>query len=337
MRAVTNAVKVAIIGAGNVGTTTAYALLLSGLASEIVLVDINRAKCEGEAMDLSHSQAFVPSTRIHAGEFPDCNGASIVVLAAGMSQKAGQGRLDLLQSNASIFREIVPEVVRHAPDAILLVATNPVDPLTYATWKLSGLPPNQVMGSGTILDSARFRYLLGLQFGINPQSVHAYIIGEHGDSEVPLWSLANVAGIRLRQFCEREGIAHDEQRLHSIFHQTRDAAYEIIRRKGGTEYAIASGLVRIMEAILRDDNSILTISSVVEHYGIVEAALSLPTRVNRRGADHVLQLPLDEQELANLVRSAEIIRTATAAMDLEREISSKGGRRQIHEKKESNP
>lgn len=307
--------KVAIIGAGNVGTTTAFALLLSGLSSEIVLVDVDRARCEGEAMDLSHIQAFTFGTQIRSGDFSDCAHASIVILTAGKNQKPGQSRLDLLQENAAIVQEIVPQIVHYITNPILLVATNPVDPLTYAAWKLSGLPPQRVIGSGTIVDSAHFRYLLGHHFGINPQSVHAYIIGEHGDSEVPLWSLTNIAGIHLRAFCEHEGIAWDEPSLEAIFRDARDAANEIIRLKGETQYAIASGLVRIVEAIMRNENSVLTVSTVAEHYGIPLVALSLPTRINSKGADRVLHLPLTEQELAALVRSAEVIRTAIATMN----------------------
>jgi L-lactate dehydrogenase len=197
--------KIAIIGAGKVGATTAYGLLLSSLATAIVLVDVDRSKAEGEVMDLNHSGPFGPPTRIFAGNYGDCAGAAITIIAAGRSQRSGETRLDLNESNALILREIIPQVVRNNADGILLIATNPVDVLTYASWKLSGFPPNRVIGSGTILDTARFRYLLGQHFGIDPQSVHAYIIGEHGDSEVPVWSLANIAGIRLREFCEHKG------------------------------------------------------------------------------------------------------------------------------------
>lgn len=314
--------NVTIVGAGNVGTATAFALLPRGLTSEIVLIDIDQAKCKSEARELSHTEAFTPFTRIRPGDFADCAHAAIVVLTAGQSQKRGQSQLGLLQNNASIFREIIPEVVRHAPNAILLIATNPVDPLTYAAWKLSGLSAHQVIGSGTVLDSALFCDLLGQHFGINPQSVHAYIIGEHGDSEVPVWSLANIAGIHLRAFCEHEAIAWDEAKLETVFCEARNAAYE--KSEGRTEYGIASGLVRIIEAILRNENSILTVTSVVEHYGIPRVALSLPTRVNRKGAEHVLHLPLSEPELAGLVRSAEIIRSEIKAANLDSVDREKG-------------
>ena len=198
-----------------------------------------------------------------------------------------------------------------------MVATDPVDVLTYASLKLSGFSPNRVIGSGTILDTARFRYLLGHHFGIDPQCVHAYIIGEHGDREVPVWSLANIAGIRLREFCQHEGLAYDEREMQAVFRQTRDAADEIVRRKGATYYAVATGLVRIVEAILRDENTLLTVSSLASHYGVSEVCLSLPTKLNRSGAAHILQLPLNEDELGGLFKSAENVKTAIAALNLD--------------------
>ncbi len=310
-------VRIAIIGAGNVGATTAYALLLSGLAAEIVLIDVERFKAEGQAMDLNHAQPFAHPTRIWAGDYADCAGAAIVIVAAGTNQKAGQNRLDLIKKNASIFQKIIPEVARHAANSILLIATNPVDVLTYASWRLSGFPPNRVIGSGTILDTARFRYLLGQHFRIDPQSVHAYIIGEHGDSEVPVWSLANIAGIRLREFCQHEDLPYDEKAMQSISRQTRTAGYDIVRLKGATDYAVATGVVRIVEAILRDENTLLTISSPTQHYGISEVCLSLPTKVNRKGADHILHLPLNEEELSGLVTSAGIVKAAIATLNLD--------------------
>lgn len=217
--------RVAIVGAGNVGATFAYALLLSGLAAEIVLIDVNRAKAEGEAMDLNHTVPFAHPTRIWAGDYADCAGATVTVIAAGAAQKPGETRLDLVKKNAAIFRQIVPEVAHHNPNGILLIATNPVDVLTYVAWKLSGLPAQRVIGSGTILDTARFRYLLSQHFGVDPRSVHAHIIGEHGDSEVPVWSLANIAGMRLPAFCAAHGLAHDQAAMDEVFRQTRDAAY----------------------------------------------------------------------------------------------------------------
>jgi len=232
--------RVAVVGLGNVGASFAYALLLSGLAAEIVLIDLNHAKAEGEAMDLNHAVPFAKPTRIWAGTYEDCAGAAVTVIAAGANQKPGETRLDLVHKNAAIFSAIVPEIVKHNPDGIILVATNPVDVLTYVSYKISGLPAARVIGSGTILDTARFRYLLSQHFGVDARSVHAFIVGEHGDTEVPVWSMANIAGMRLADYCEAHEIKCDQADLDEIFRQTRDAAYEIIQRKGATYYAVAA-------------------------------------------------------------------------------------------------
>jgi L-lactate dehydrogenase len=244
--------RVVVVGLGNVGATLGYALLFSGLAAEIVLIDKSHAKAEGEAMDLNHAVPFAHPTRIWAGHYTDCAGAAVVVIAAGAGQKPGETRLDLLQRNAAILRDIVPRVVERNRDCILLIATNPVDILTYVSLKLSGLRPNRVIGSGTILDTARFRYLLSQHFGVDPRSVHAFIVGEHGDSEVPVWSLANIAGMRLEDFCAAQRGACDWNALNSCFEHTRDAPYHIKARKQATYYGVAAGLMRIMETILRD-------------------------------------------------------------------------------------
>ncbi len=228
------ATRVAIIGTGFVGSTFAYALLQSGLASEIVLIDANQAKARGEAMDLNHAVPFVQPTRIWAGEYADCAAAAITVVTAGSAQRPGETRLDLIGRNTNIFRQIIPQISRYNPDGIILVATNPVDILTYASLKFSGLPANHVLGSGTILDTARFRYLLSQHFGVDARSVHAYIIGEHGDSEVPVWSLANIAGMRIPEFCSINGFDCNDPHLDEIYQQTRDAAYNIIELKGAT-------------------------------------------------------------------------------------------------------
>lgn len=310
--------RVAIVGVGNVGATFAYALLLSGLAAEIVLVDEHRAKAEGEAMDLNHAVSFAHPTRIWAGDYTDCGGATVTVIAAGANQKPGETRLDLVRKNAAIFRQIVPEIARHNPDGILLIATNPVDVLTYTTWKISGLPARRVIGSGTILDTSRFRYLLSQHFGVDPRSVHAFIIGEHGDSEVPVWSLANIAGMRLRAFCAAQGVDYDQAAMDGIFRQTRDAAYHIIERKGATYYAVAAGMMRLVEAILRDQNTVLSASSLIEdYYGISDVCLSLPAVVNRSGVERVLRLELSEEEIKALQHSAEVLKSTFAQLNLE--------------------
>jgi L-lactate dehydrogenase len=304
-----NTTRIAIVGAGNVGATFAHTLLLSGLAAEIVLIDQNKAKAEGEAMDLNHAVPLTEPARIWAGDYPDCAGAAVTVITAGSAQRPGETRLDLLQRNAAIFRQIITAVVKNNPDGLLLIATNPVDILTYVAWKISGLPAQRVLGSGTILDTARFRYLLSEHFGVDARSVHAYIIGEHGDSEVPVWSLANIAGMRLPLFCEKSGINCNEQVHDKIFTQTRNAAYEIIERKGSTYYAIAAGLMVIIRAILRNQNTVLSVSSHIEnYYGIDDVYLSLPTIVDRGGVERILPLELNEKEIAGLQNSARILK-----------------------------
>lgn len=308
-------VRVAVVGLGNVGATFAYALLLSGLAAEIVLIDVNRAKAEGEAMDLSHTQPFTHPTHIWAGDYSDCAGAAVTVVTAGSAQKPGETRLDLVKRNAGIFGKIIPEIAKYSPDGVLLIATNPVDVLTYESLKLSGLPANRVIGSGTILDTARFRHLLSEHFSVDPRSVHAAIIGEHGDSEVPVWSLANIAGMHLPEFAKASGIPYDESKMEDIFKQTRDAAYAIIERKGATFYAVAAGLMRIVEAILRDQHTILSVSSsMTGAYGISDVCLSLPTIVSRKGVERVLHLELSPAEQAGLRHSAEVLKRTIASL-----------------------
>jgi len=309
------ATRIAIVGTGNVGASFAYALLLSGLAAEIVLIDVNRTRAEGEAMDLNHSVPFAHPTRIWAGDYPDCAGAAVTVVTAGAAQKPGETRLALVKKNAAIFGQIVPQIAQHNPDGIILIATNPVDVLTHVTWKLSGLPARRVIGSGTVLDTARFRYLLSQHFGVDPRSVHAYIIGEHGDSEVPVWSLANIAGMRLPDFCAANRLSFDQAAMDHIFRQTRDAAYEIIARKGATYYAIAAGLVRIVEAIVRDQSTVLSISSLIEdYYDIGDVCLSLPAVVHRGGVERVLRLELSPEEAEALRRSASVLKATLAQL-----------------------
>jgi L-lactate dehydrogenase len=310
-------VRVAIVGVGNVGATFAYALLLSGLASEIVLIDANRAKAEGEAMDLNHAVPFTHPTRIWAGDYPDCSGALVTVLAAGASQKPGETRLDLIKGNAAIWRTIIPEVVKHNSAGILLIATNPVDVLTYAAWRLSGLPSRRVIGSGTVLDTSRFRYLLSQHFGVDARSIHAYIIGEHGDSEVPVWSLANIAGMRLPEFCQAQNLPYDPHAMEEIFVHTRDAAYRIIERKGATYYAVAAGLMRITQAILRNQSTVLSASSLInEYYGISDVCFSLPTVINRGGVENGLRLELSPDEVNKLRHSAEVLKATIRSLKL---------------------
>jgi L-lactate dehydrogenase len=308
-------VKVAVVGAGFVGATFSYALLQSGLASEIVLIDANQAKAEGEAMDLNHAVPLARPARIWAGEFSDCAGAAVTVISAGSNQRPGETRLDLAGRNAEIFRSIIPQVAQHNPNGILLIATNPVDVLTYAAWKLSGLPQERVIGSGTILDTARFRYLLSQYFQVDARSVHAYVIGEHGDSEVPVWSLANIAGMRLPVYCDQNHMHCVDEDLKDIFNQTRDAAYEIIKRKGATYYAIGSGLLRIVEAILRDQSTVLSVSSYIQdYYDIHGMFFSLPCIVDRGGVERVLRLELAADEILGLRNSSNILRQMLSSL-----------------------
>jgi L-lactate dehydrogenase len=310
-------VRVSIVGAGNVGATFAYALLTSGLASEIVLVDANRAKAEGEAMDLNHAVPMSRPTRIIAGGYEDIAGSIVTVVTAGSAQKPGETRLDLAQRNTNIFRQIIPPIVQANPDGILVIAANPVDVLTYAAIQLSGLPTPRVIGSGTILDTARFRYLLSQHFDVDARSVHAYIIGEHGDSEVPVWSLANIAGMRLPDFCEMNGLKCQQNALDEIFRQTRDAAYQIISRKGATFYAIASGLVRLVEAILRDQGTVFSVSSLIQdYYGVDNLCLSLPTVIDRGGVERVLRLELAPGEVEGLQASAQVLQQTIQQLGL---------------------
>ena len=310
--------RVAIVGAGAVGSTFAFGLLLSGLAAEILLVDANAQRAEGEAMDLMHAVPFAKTARVWSGPLEECRGAAITVIAAGAAQKPGESRLDLVRKNAAIFGQIVPAVARANPDGIIVVATNPVDVLSYLTYRISGLPPERVIGSGTILDTSRFRMLLAEHYGVDPRSVHAYIAGEHGDSEVPVWSSANIAGMPLADFGRANGIGHDQGSLQQIFESTRDAAYQIIELKGATSFAVAAGLVRIVEAILRDQSTVLSVSSLIcDYYGIDDVYLSVPTVLGRRGVERTLRLAMSAEEASGLRHSAELLRATIATLGLD--------------------
>lgn len=312
-----HAPKVAVIGTGFVGSSFAYSLMIHGTTSEIVLIDIDRKRAEGEAMDLNHGLPFVQPARIWAGDYPDCEGADIVVIAAGLAQKPGESRLKLVNRNIEIFRQIIPKMKEYTKECILLIATNPVDIMTYASLKLSGFPPSRVMGSGTILDTSRLRYLLGEYLRVDPRNVHAYIVGEHGDSEVPVWSLANVAGTRLKDYCPICGRKYDAQYLNTIFEQVKNAAYKIIELKGRTYYAIGLGLTRIVESIIRDENAVLTVSSFLHDYhGVSDICLSVPTIINRKGIREVLKLPLEEEEIKKFQNSASILKNVTRSLNL---------------------
>jgi len=289
--------KIVIIGVGAVGATTAYTLLLRERADELVLIDANQGKAKGDAIDMNHGLPFLGKTKVWAGDYEDCRGANIIVITAGAAQKPGESRIDLLKRNAAIFESIVGEVLKVNQDGILLIASNPVDIMSYLTWRKSDWPASRIVGSGTLLDSARFRYLIGEELGIDPRSVHAHIIGEHGDSELPVWSLANVAGTR---------IGFDEEQKARIFESTRDAAYEIIAAKGATYYAIALALDRICTAILRDEGAVLNVSTLLDDYhGVSDVYLGVPCVVDRTGVREVLKLEISDSERELLHRSAE--------------------------------
>jgi L-lactate dehydrogenase len=310
-------IKIAIVGAGNVGATFAYALLGSGLASQIVLIDANKDRAEGEAMDLNHAVPLTHSTTIRAGDLADCAGAAITVITAGSAQKPGETRLDLVKRNYAIFQSIIPQIVKANPEGMLLIASNPLDILSYAAMKLSGLPSSRVIGSGTILDTARFRYMLSQHAGVDPRSVHAYIIGEHGDSEVPVWSLANIAGMSLTDYCKMNCESFEPNVYDRIFENTRDAAYHIIERKGATFYGIGMGLVRIVEAILRGQNTVLSVSTLInDYYGIDDVYLSLPCVIRHDGVQKFMRLPLNNVEIAGLQKSAGILKETLVSIGL---------------------
>ena len=291
--------KIAVIGAGGVGATTAYALMVQGVGSEIVLIDVNKDKAEGEAMDLRHGASFVNPVDIYAGDYEDLADAKLIVITAGAAQKPGETRLDLIKKNTGIFENIVSSITKYNQDGILLVVSNPVDILTYLTYKLSGFPANRVIGSGTVLDSSRFRSLLSKNCGVAASNVHGYIIGEHGDSEVPVWSLTNIAGTKIENYCPicNQDCNDKEHNLEDISKRVKNAAYEIIEKKGATFYAVALAVSRIARAILRDENAVLTVSSLMEgYYGVEDMSLSLPTLINSDGIERVLELPLSEKE-----------------------------------------
>ncbi|TEB11487.1 L-lactate dehydrogenase [Pelotomaculum propionicicum] len=306
--------KIAIVGVGLVGATTAFTLAVSGLASELVLVDVNSAKAEGEAMDLAHAAAFIKPINIYAGTYEDCKDAAIIIYTAGAGQKPGETRIDLLQKNYGILKESLPKLLG-AEGSILLIVSNPVDILTYAALKISGLAPERVFGSGTVLDSSRFRHSLSRHCRIAPRNIHAYVVGEHGDSEVLLWSLAYTAGTDIDQYCKLAGIpAVNHQEVDK---QVRNAGYEIISRKGATYYAISLAVKRICESIIRDENTILSVSGLIDGiYGIRDCCLSLPSVISSQGRGRPLELPLAPGEEEALVKSSQVLKSAMREIGL---------------------
>ncbi len=306
--------KVGIVGSGFVGATAAYALVMQGVGREIVLVDKNAARAAAEADDIRHAVPFSHPLEVHSGDYDALAGSRVVVLCAGVGQKPGESRLQLLHRNAAVFREVVPAVLKHAPDAVLVVATNPVDVMTHLAARFAaecGVPAGRVLGSGTTLDTARFRSLLGEHCGVDPHHVHAYVIGEHGDSEVLTWSLATIAGMPLESFARQRGIEITESIRQQIDHDVRRAAYTIISGKGATYYGIGCALARIVNVILHDQRSILAVCAPTSEVGgVCDVTVALPRMVGGDGVLETFPLPLNEQESGLLRDSARVIRTA---------------------------
>lgn len=298
--------KVVIIGCGFVGSATAFSLMQSGLFSEMVLIDADEERAEGEALDISHGIPFAKPMNIYAGNYNDIKDASIIIITAGANQKEGETRLDLVKKNISIFNTIIPKINKSDFKGIILVVANPVDILTTVTIKLSNLPNNRVFGSGTVLDTARLKYELGKHLNVDPRSVHAFIIGEHGDSEIAAWSSANVSGIQLDKFCEMRGYCHHKESRDKITEDVKNSAYHIISRKKATYYGIAMSVKRICEAIIRDEKSILPISSMMNgEYGITGIALSMPAIIGKNGVETQVPISLNEEETGCLIKSAQ--------------------------------
>ncbi|MEN2766293.1 L-lactate dehydrogenase [Ornithinibacillus xuwenensis] len=295
--------KIVLVGNGAVGSSYSYALLNQGICDDLIIVDLNEEKAKGDVMDLNHGIAYAPTAmKISYGSFEDCKDAALVVICAGAAQKPGETRLDLVNKNIHIFKSIVNRIMDSGFNGIFIVATNPVDILSYATWKFSGLPKERVIGSGTVLDSARFKYLLGEEFDTAAVSVHGYIIGEHGDSQLPVWSSANIAGTPISNRLS------DERKEEIAFH-VRDAAYEVINAKGATYYGIAMGLVRITKAILRNENVVLPVGTLLEgEYGYHDVYIGIPAVIDRSGVKSIVELTLTDEEKSKLAKSVQTLK-----------------------------
>ena len=298
--------RVSVVGCGHVGATSAYALLTRGVAREVVLLDLDERRAEGEAMDLQQAAALARPVEVRAGDWSDAAASAVVVVAAGVGGRPGESRLDLLGRNVVVVRDVMEKLLSRNFGGILLMTTNPVDVLAQFAQESSGLPAARVIGSGTVLDSARLRALLGQSLGVEPRSVHAHVIGEHGDSEIAAWSSARVAGVPLKEFCEGAGLECPD--FEEVLGRVRRAAPDIIERKGYTSYAIASCVARICEAVLRDEHSVLPVSTrLTGQYGITDVYLSLPCVVGRAGVERVIEIPLDERERDGLRASADLL------------------------------
>lgn len=304
--------KIAVIGCGFVGSATAFALMQSGLCSEIVLLDVDKDKAEGEAMDITHGTPFAGRMKIYAGDYDDIMDAAIIVITAGANQKDGETRLDLVKKNQKVFQSIIPEISKRKYEGILLIVANPVDILTYTALQLSGFEEHRVIGSGTVLDSARFRYLLGEHLDVDSRSVQAFIIGEHGDSEIAAWSSVNVSGIPVNDFCEMRGHYDHEDAMKSIANDVKESAYKIIQKKQATYYGIAMSVKRICEVILKDEKVILPVSTMMHGaHGIKDIVLSMPAIVGKHGIETQVPIELNEEEEKQLQKSAQILKEMT--------------------------
>ena len=309
--------KAVMIGCGFVGSATVFSLMQSGLFSEIVMIDADQGKAEGEAMDISHGIPFAKHMKIRAGNYDDVEGAAVVIVTAGAAQKPGETRLDLIHKNVAIFKSIIPEIAKRDFQGILLIVANPVDILTHVAQKLSGFPENRVIGSGTVLDTARLKYELGEHLGVDSKSVHAFIIGEHGDSEIAAWSSANVSGIPLNDFCEMRGHFQHEKATEEIAQRVKNSAYEIIERKKATYYGVAMAVKRICEVIVRDSKAILPVSTMRHgEHGMRDVVLSMPCVVGKDGIETMVPIPLNEEEEEKLRESARILKEIVDGLDV---------------------
>lgn len=309
--------KIAVIGCGFVGAASAFALMQSGLFSEIVLLDADHEKAEGEAMDISHGIPFSRHMKVYAGNYDDIADASIIVITAGAGQKPGETRLDLVHKNVGIFKSIIPEISKRNYQGILLIVANPVDILTQVALKLSGFPENRVIGSGTVLDTARLKYELGEHLEVDSRSVHAFIIGEHGDSEIAAWSSANISGIPMNRFCEMRGHFDHERAMGEIGERVRNSAYEIIERKHATYYGVAMAVKRICEVIMRDEKSILPVSSMMHgEHGVDGIVLSMPAIIGKNGLETKVPIMLNEEEKSMLQESANVLKNILDHCDI---------------------
>ncbi|MDO4562450.1 MAG: L-lactate dehydrogenase [Clostridia bacterium] len=303
--------KVCVIGSGFVGSSIAYTLFIRGLFSEIAIIDINRDKADGDAQDMNHGVPFVTPCEVRAADYDSCADADMVIITAGANQKVGETRTDLLRRNVEVFRSIIENVTKHAKkEPIMLVVTNPVDVLTYVTYRLTGYQKHKIIGSGTVLDTARLKSLISRHVNIDARNVHTFIVGEHGDTEFPAWSVTNIAGLTMPEYCDACGKCNRGE-IYSLAETVKSAAYDIIKKKGATYYAIALSVARIAEAIVNDENSILTVSGVLYgEYNLKDVSLSVPMVVGEGGIQRIVEIPFNKEEMSALAKSAETIRAS---------------------------